>query len=247
MCGRFVSASPSDEIAKYFSAEPAKEERLEPSFNVPPTTDVYAVMERAGVRLLDIVHWGLVPMWAKSLAVGNKMFNARAETLATKSAYRNAFKKRRCIIPADGFYEWKKVPGQKTKQPYFIRRADGERFAFAGLWELWRGPDKSDEEVLRSCTIITGRPNEKVAEIHDRMPVMLPPSVWDPWLDAEYNDTEALSKLLVPAPADLIELFPVSTLVNNARLKGPELAEPVASEAAGRPPADESGGQATLL
>jgi putative SOS response-associated peptidase YedK len=225
MCGRFVAASPPDEIARYFDAVPP-EAALEPNYNVAPTNDVYAVLADGQVRRLEPLHWGLVPRWAKSIAAGNKMINARAETVATKNAYRYAFKKKRCIIPADGFFEWKKVAGQKAKQPYYIHRNDGEPMAFAGLWEVWRDPNNPEEE-LHSCTIITGQPNEKVREIHDRMPVMLPPTAWETWLDPEQEDVELLGKLLVPAPASLIELHPVSTEVNNVRNRGPHLLDRV--------------------
>lgn len=233
MCGRFVSSSPPDELAKYFAVEQVAEQALEPSYNVAPTNDVYVVLESGGVRRLDTFHWGLVPFWAKDPSVGNKMINARAESLTTKNAFKRAFTKRRCIIPADGFYEWKKIPGQRTKQPMFIQRTDGEPLAFAGLWELWRPKDAAegdDSQLLRSCTIITGRPNERVAEVHDRMPVMLPPSAWDAWLDPANDDLDTLGKLLVPAPSDVVAVHPVSTAVNNVRLKGPELIDEVSPE-----------------
>jgi putative SOS response-associated peptidase YedK len=226
MCGRFVSASPPDEIARYFDAT-APEALLEPSFNVAPTNDVYAVLDDGGVRRVDAFHWGLVPGWAKDPKVGSRMINARAESLATKNAYKPALKRRRCLIPADGFYEWKKLPDTKRKQPYFINRPDGEPFAFAGLWEVWRGPRDEDGnrtgDPLRSCTIITTTPNEAMATIHDRMPVILPPSAWDSWLDPDNDDIDTLGKLLVPAPANLTQLQPVSTQVNSVRNKGREL------------------------
>ncbi len=222
MCGRFVSATPPDQVAAYFGAE-APEALLEPSWNVAPTTDVYAVLADGSTRHLDAFHWGLVPRWAKDLKIGSRMINARAETLATKGAYKHAFQRRRCIIPADGFYEWQKRPGQKTKQPYFIHRPDGEPYAFAGLWETWKGPDGKGDEVLRSCTIITTTPNSEMAKIHDRMPVILPPDAWDTWLDPEQQDLDLLGRLLVPAPPQLITLRPISTQVNNVRNDGPEL------------------------
>ena len=229
MCGRFVSSSPPDELAKYFDTQAVAESVLEPSYNVAPSNDVYVVVETGGLRRRESFHWGLVPFWAKDPSTGNKMINARAETVVEKNAYKHAFKKRRCIIPADGFYEWKKIPGQKAKQPYFIHRTDGEPMAFAGLWEIWRPADDTERtsEPLRSCTIITGQPNEKVAEIHDRMPVMLPPSAWAAWLDPENDDVETLGKLLVPAPASLYAVHPVSRAVNNVREKGPDLVAPV--------------------
>jgi putative SOS response-associated peptidase YedK len=169
------------------------------------------------------------------------MINARAETLATKSAFKRPLAKRRCLIPADGFYEWKKLPGQKTKQPMFIHRADGDRFAFAGLWEIWRNPDKPDDEPLRTCTIITGAANEAVQPVHDRMPVMLPPEKWETWLDPQVQDVALVSKLLVPAPASIIAMHPVSTDVNRVSNKGASLIDPV-------PEPDVPGAdQATLL
>ena len=232
MCGRFVSASPPDELARYFDVEAVAETVLDRSFNVAPTNDVYVVVETGGVRRLDTFYWGLIPFWAKDRKTGQKMINARAETLAEKPAYKRAFAKRRCIIPADGFFEWKKIPGQKAKQPMYVHRPDGEPFAFAGLWELWRpkqedGEYSDDESTwIRSCTIITGQPNETVAPIHDRMPVMLPPSAWEQWLDPANDDIETLGKLLVPAPAELVVAHPVSTRVNDVRSKDSALIEP---------------------
>lgn len=230
MCGRFASSTPPDQLAKYFGAEmPAEERLLDANHNVAPTQAVYTVYEDGGVRRLDTFHWGLVPFWAKDPKIGNRMINARSETLAEKNSYKRPFAKRRCIIPADGFYEWKKIEGQKRKQPMYMSRVDGEPLAFAGLWEIWRDPNHTDADgepmELFSCTIITGEPNEKVAEVHDRMPVMLPPDAWDTWLDRDNQDTDALQGLLVPAPAQLITLHPVSTEVNNVRNNGPHLVE----------------------
>jgi putative SOS response-associated peptidase YedK len=242
MCGRFVAASPPDQIARYFDAE-APEAALEPSYNVAPTNDVYAVLEDGSTRRVEALHWGLVPRWAKDLSIGNRMINARAETLAEKSAYKGAFQKRRCIIPADGFYEWRAKAGQKKKQPYFIHRSDGEPLALAGLWEIWKNPNSSEDEEVHSCTIITGEPNEKVREIHDRMPVILPPKAWDRWLDPQEQDLAVLGRLLVPAPASLLDLHPVSTEVNNVRNKGPHLVDKVDPTDPG--PAGE--GQGSLL
>lgn len=247
MCGRFVSSSPPDEIARYFDAEPVAEGLLEPSFNVAPTNDIYVVMEAGGVRRLQPMHWGLVPFWADDPKIGNRMINARSEGIAKKPAFRHAFAKGRCIVPADGFYEWKAVPGQKKKQPYYIHRPDGERYAFAGLWEAWRpkpskgeknpaakaaGVDgEGDGEVLLSCTIITTAANEKMSELHDRMPVMLPPDSWATWLDPDNRDTELLGKLLVPAPNQLITFHAVSTDVGNVRNKGAQLVDEVPAPA----------------
>lgn len=227
MCGRFVSSSPPDEIARYFGAEPPAEAALEPNYNVAPTNDVYVVLADGGIRKMAPHHWGLVPGWAKDPGIGSRMINARAEGLADKNAFKRAFKGRRCIVPADGFYEWKKIPGQKTKQPYFIRRPDGEPLAFAGLWEEWKGPDRDGSQRLRSATIITTAPNETMAPIHDRMPVILPPTAWDEWLDPANGDLASLGRLLVPAPPQILTLHPVSTDVGNVRNRGPQLTEPI--------------------
>ncbi|MFQ5556637.1 MAG: SOS response-associated peptidase, partial [Acidimicrobiales bacterium] len=176
-------------------------------------------------------HWGLVPFWAEDPGVGSRMINARAETLAVKNAYKRPFARRRCIVPADGFYEWRKIEGRKRKQPMFISRVDGEPMAFAGLWEVWRDRDHVDDRgeplELLSCTIITGEANETVAPVHDRMPVMLPPGAWSSWLDHDNHDIETLGKLLVPVPAELIRVHPVSTEVNNVRNNGAHLTAPV--------------------
>jgi putative SOS response-associated peptidase YedK len=224
MCGRYVSATPPDQIADYFGTE-APEALLAASYNVAPTNDVYAVLEDGGVRHLDAFHWGLIPLWAKEAKIGSRMINARADTLAEKNAFKSAFAKRRCIIPATGFYEWRKVPGAKTKQPFFIHDPDGVPYAFAGLWEVWRGPER-DQEPLRSCTIITTDANEPMAQIHDRMPVILPKEAWSTWLDRDNQDLELLGQLLVPASPRIITMHPVGTDVNNVRNNAPHLVDP---------------------
>ena len=243
MCGRYVSATPPDQLAQYFGAESMVEppedgdDKQAANYNVAPTQGVYTVYESGGSRRLDTFHWGLVPFWAKDPKIGSKMINARAETIHEKNSYKRPFAKKRCIIPADGFYEWKKVEGQQRKQPMYMTTIDESPFAFAGLWEVWKDKNNLDDDgeplELWSCTIITGEPNEKVAEVHDRMPVMLPPDAWDAWLDRDNNDVDALREFLVPAPAELIRLHPVSTDVNNVRNNGPSLieeADPVTDE-----------------
>jgi putative SOS response-associated peptidase YedK len=227
MCGRFVSSSPPDEVARYFDAEPPPETAIGPRWNVAPTDDVYVVLTDGGVRRLAPLHWGLVPAWATSPAIGNKMINARAESLADKTAFNRAFRTRRAIVPADGFYEWRKVPGQKARQPFFVHRADGEPLAFAGLWEEWRGAERGGGPRLRSATIVTTTANATMAPIHDRMPVILPPSTWDEWLDPGTHDLDALGRFLVPAPPQLLALHPVAPDVGNVRNQGPHLAAPV--------------------
>ena len=233
MCGRFTSSTPPDQLAKYFGAHAPAEELIEAAkdrggnFNVAPTQGVYTIYEDGGLRRLDTCHWGLVPFWAKDPKVGNRMINARSETLAEKNSYKGPFARKRCIVPADGFYEWKKIDGQKKKQPMFMSRADGEPFAFAGLWEVWKDRNHTDDEgeplELFSCTIITCDSNEKIADVHDRMPVMLAPNTWDTWLDRDNQDIESLQGFLVPAPSELIKVHPVSTDVNNVANNSPEL------------------------
>lgn len=222
MCGRFVSSTPPDQLAAYFGADRLGETLLEPSYNVAPTNEVYTVIEHDGIRTLDISRWGLIPFWAKDTKIGNKMINARAETIATKNAFRKPFQRQRCIIPADGFYEWVLLEGHDKKTPMHIHRVDRAPFAFAGIWDTWKDPE-SEGEVLRSCTILTGTPNAKIAEIHDRMPIVLPPAAWDTWLDREMRDPEILETFLVPAPPELMEFHPVSTEVNNPRSRGDHL------------------------
>ena len=237
MCGRYVTVSSPALLAERFHVTDIRlpEGELEPSYNVAPRADVPVIAERRGEpgtheRVLDVVRWGLVPFWAKDPKIGDRMINARADKILTSSAFKRPFERRRCIVPADGFYEWEKieVPGKAKpkKQPWFIRRRDGEPLAFAGLWEIWHDPNPGDDAPrLRSCVIITTDANELLAPIHDRIPVVLPESAWDTWLDAENHDTAKLHELLVASPASELEMWPVSTLVNKADNNGPELLE----------------------
>ena len=214
-------------------------EAVEPNYNVAPRSDVMIVRRREQRRVLSSVRWGFVPSWAKSPSVGDRMINARAEGLATKPAYKRAFDKHRCLIPADGFYEWKVIAppatpkGRARKQPVFVHRRDGEPMALAGLWAAWKVPEglevpgASDDGWLRSCVIVTTKPNALLAPIHDRMPVVLPEPAWERWLDPDEHDLDVLSGLLVPAPDDLLETWPVSALVNKPDNNGPELVNPV--------------------
>lgn len=226
MCGRYTSSTPASDLAEYFGVDEVVAPELGARYNVAPTDETYAVAESSEGRRLGTFRWGLVPFWAKDVKVGAKMINARAEGLLDKPAFRRPFERRRCIIPADGFYEWERVSAKK-KQPWYITRADHQPMAFAGLWESWRPVQGSDENKVRSCVIITGEPNDAVARLHDRMPVLLPPDVWDAWLDPDNDDVASLQGLLVPAPSDLLELVPVSTAVNTVTNDGPELIEPV--------------------
>ena len=226
MCGRYVTVSSPALLAERFQVTEVRPKELEPSYNVAPRADVPVVAERHGERVLDVVRWGLVPFWAKDHKIGDRMINAWAEKLVSSNAFKRPFERKRCIVPADGFYEWQKTDG-KRKQPWFIRRRDGEPLAFAGLWESWHDPDADDDAPpLRSCVIITTEPNELLAPIHDRMPVVLPETEWDTWLDVDNHDTTSLRKLLVPFPAGELEAWAVSTLVNKADNNGPELLDP---------------------
>lgn len=226
MCGRFASTTPPDQLASYFGAEAPllDDEEVVPDYNVAPTRDVPIVRVREDARHLDLLRWGLVPRWAKDLRIGSKMINARAETVATKNSFRSAFAKRRCIVAADGFYEWKRLD-PKTKQPMFIHRVDGYPLAFAGLYERW--VDAENLREIHTCTIITTTPNEHMAQIHDRMPVMLAPTSWEEWLDPTNTDTETLQQLLVPAPNELLTSYAVSTEVNSVRNNSADLLAPV--------------------
>lgn len=229
MCGRYVSSSTPGELADYFGAAIVNESLTEPNFNVAPTVQVPVVVQREQARHLDLMRWGLIPFWAKSASIGAKMINARVETVTEKSAYRNAIRKHRCLIPADAFYEWTAVadPASKKprKQPWCIRRNDGDPFTFAGLFETWRDPD-DDGNRIRSCTILTGAANEAMAPIHDRMPIMLPPDHWQAWLDVD-NDAQSVLDSLPTPPASLFSIHAVSTAVNNSRSSGAQLMDQV--------------------
>ena len=221
MCGRFVSTTTPQQLAAYFSVDELAVEQVSPNYNVAPTQSVLVVTENEEHhRVLDAYHWGLIPPWAKEAKIGNRMINARAETVAEKPSFKKAFTQRRCLIPADGFYEWKKAKDGKTKQPYFIHPTDEPVFAFAGLWERWRDPQT--EEWMRSCAIIVGEANSVVGPIHDRMPVVVPRDAWDGWLDPENGDVDALKELLVPAPAKGVAAYPVRHQVNSPRNNVPE-------------------------
>ncbi|MGH9027002.1 MAG: SOS response-associated peptidase [Acidimicrobiia bacterium] len=237
MCGRFVSVSSPDLLAQRFHADEISlaDGAKAADYNVTPRAQIYVVRRRStGETQLSTAQWGLVPSWTKDPKVGDRQINARAESVATKPPYRRAFEKRRCLIPADGFYEWHHERGKKRRQPVFIRARDGEPLALAGLWEVWR--ENEDDDWLRSCTIITTTANELLAPIHNRMPVILPESAWERWLDPGNDDREALAKLLVPAAGATLEMWPVSPLVNSPQNNGPELLEPSASDAHAPPP-----------
>lgn len=227
MCGRFVRTSSPEDLARFFDAVILGERVLATDHNVAPSTDIWVVVEDRERRCLTPMHWGLVPPWAKDPKIGNRMINARAETVAVKNSFRRAYRNRRCLIPVDGFYEWKTVPGQKRKQPYFIHDPTGAPYAFAGLWERWRDPQRDIGEELRSATMITVDSNEPMSAVHHRMPVILEPDDWDLWLADGVDDPEILDPLLVPSSPERIAMHPVGPEVGNVRNNGPGLIEPV--------------------
>src|SRR6478736_6933069 len=242
MCGRYASSRRPEDLVEEFEIEDNRvAEPLAPDYNVAPTKEVYAVVERPPradesgeeqppERQLRVLRWGLVPSWAKDPAIGNRMINARMETVAEKPAYKRAFAKRRCLLPADGYFEWYPTQelttsGKPRKQPFFIRPQDHGVLAMAGLYEIWRDPDRADDDPDRfrwTCTVITTQAEDSVGHIHDRMPLMVERERWADWLDPRFaGDVD----LLVPAAPGRLEAYPVSTLVSNVRNNGPELLE----------------------
>jgi len=266
VCGRYASARSRIELLEEFSVERDRvDEPLNPDFNVAPTKPVYAVMTRTPraqrssspqdaqpesvprhngsvpVRELRVVRWGLVPSWAKDVAIGSRMINARAETVNEKPAFRNAFARRRCLMPADGYYEWQRPPaGTKApKQPYFICRPDHGVLAFAGIYELWRDrsmPDDDPAAWLWTAAVITTTAPDELGEIHDRMPMVIDRASWGDWLDPANTDAADVRALLAPAATHGLISYPVSLAVNAVRNNGPELvkeAEPVSPGSGG--------------
>jgi putative SOS response-associated peptidase YedK len=230
MCGRYTLSDPGDLVAELGVEGDA--DVLTARYNIAPTQPVPSVcLDRQGKRKLAPLRWGLIPFWAKDKSIGNKLINARSESVAEKPAFRSAFESRRCLLLADGFYEWKKVrapdgagSSKPARQPFYLHLPDHQAFTFAGLWEFW---NKDPEDPTYSCTILTTRANDKVAELHDRMPVILEGASRDAWLDPE-ADGEALQTLLAPLPAERIEFFAVSRIVNSANNEVPACIEPVA-------------------
>jgi putative SOS response-associated peptidase YedK len=244
MCGRFVSARKRLELLEEFGIErdrvaSSPEQEPAPDYNVAPTKRVYAVLERPArddepqARELRVVRWGLVPFWAKDPSAGGKLINARAETVAVKPAFRRAFAKRRCILPADGYYEWLQAAtseGKKYKQPYFIYRTDCGPLAFAGIYDLWRDeslPEDHEHAWLWTAAIITTQATDDVGQIHDRMPMVISPDHWADWLDPGHTEPAQLQATMQPAMAGGLTSRPVSTDVNSVRNNGPELIAPL--------------------
>ncbi len=219
MCGRYASSRRPDDLVSYFEVQEPPEEHLPPTYNVAPTDPVYAVLVRHDVRQLRVLRWGLVPSWAKDAKGAARLINARQETVADKAAFRAAYQRRRCLLPADGYYEWKVEGGRK--QPWFLTSRDGAPLAMAGLYEVWRAPDES---WLRTCTVITTSAPDEVGEIHDRAPLLVPREAWGTWLDPAVDDPQGL---LVPGVPGVLDAWPVSSAVGNVRNDGPELVLPL--------------------
>ncbi len=222
MCGRFTLRAAASVVAEQFALFEVPP--LVQRFNIAPTQPVAVVridpQSAPARRQLVLLRWGLIPSWAKDPAIGNRMINARAETVAQKLSYRSALGRRRCLVVADGFFEWKRTDG--GKQPYFIGMADEKPFAFAGLWEAWQGADHS---YIESCTILTTEPNSLLRSIHDRMPVILPPETHDLWLDHAEQRPDVLTPLLRPFPSESMTAYPVDTLVNSPANDEPRCVE----------------------
>ena len=231
MCGRFSLAADQKTLSETFTDFEIPEE-LGPRYNIAPSQPV-AVVANNGQNKVEFFQWGLIPSWAKDPQIGNRMINARAETLAEKPSFKTAYKRRRCLVLADGFYEWRITPpssppkggGKRgAKTPMYIRLASGEPFAFAGLWESWRG---AEDSMILSCTIITTTPNEFMAEIHNRMPVILPRGAYATWLDPAERNPDQLQELLKPYPAEQMTAYPVSRIVNSPQNDTPDCIVPV--------------------
>ena len=222
MCGRFSQTASPEIVAEQFAvSEPPL---FKPRYNIAPSQSVAAIRIEPDTttRKLVMLRWGLIPSWAKDPTIGSQCINAKAETVAEKPSFRSAFKKRRCLVVATGFYEWQ-VQG-RTKQPMWIGLRSKRPFAFAGLWEHWK---PAEGEPLETCTIITTEPNDLMTPIHNRMPVILAPTLYDQWLDPTFQQIDALKTLLRPYPSEELTAYPVSTLVNNPRNDAPQVLEPV--------------------
>ncbi len=222
MCGRFTQQRPASDLADIFAAEPLADE-LGPRFNIAPTDEAFVVVQRDQRRAITAYRWGLVPHWSTDPKGASRMFNARAETITSSPAFREAFKRRRCLVPVDSFYEWKREGG--VRQPYRVVQADGRPLALAGLWAGWRDP--STETVRRTFTIVTTTPSAAVADLHDRMPVVLEDEAWDAWLGSGASDSGELLEMLQPSDAVDLRIYPVNRYVNDVRRDGPELIDPL--------------------
>jgi putative SOS response-associated peptidase YedK len=220
MCGRFTQRKPVERIKREFRLEEAPS--VEARYNIAPTQDVLAIRRIDNGNEAVMLKWGLIPSWAKDATIGAKLINARSETIEEKPSFRESFKRRRCIIPTDGFYEWQRRGDRK--QPYYFRFKDDRLFGFAGLWEKWRTPDG---ESLETCSILTTEANEVLRQAHERMPVILHPEAYDLWLDEDVRKQELRKELLGPYPASEMIAYPVSAAINSPQHQGEELVQPI--------------------
>ena len=221
MCGRFTLTIDPGDLREAFP-DLTVPDNLNPRYNIAPTQPV-AVVPNTGEHKLDFFIWGLIPSWSKDPTIGSRLINARSETLLEKPSFRSQFHRRRCLILADGFFEWQVQPNTKAKRPFYIYLKDHKPFAFAGLWDIWMSPDGSE---VRSCTIITTEPNEFMQPIHNRMPVILPTEAYSEWLDPSNTKAEELSRWLVPYPSEAMSLHPVSRVVNSPDNDTPDCIQP---------------------
>ncbi|MFX4272993.1 SOS response-associated peptidase [Propionibacteriaceae bacterium Y1685] len=242
MCGRYASSADPDLLVEEFEIDEVDDGLPESNWNIAPTDPVPAVLERAAddqvTRKLRPLRWGLVPSWAKDKSIGARMINSRLETVAEKPAFRKAFRSRRCLLPADGYFEWYETErthtsgrnaGKPIKQPFFIHRADGGRLVMAGLYEFWKDPKlDGDEAWWLSCSVITTTATDALGHIHDRMPMVIQQEAWDSWLDPSLTDADAALDLLAVTEADQLQAYAVSTEVNSVRNNGPQLVRPLA-------------------
>jgi len=222
MCGRFVGFRSLDELKRFFPIDKAACEAIS-NYNVAPSQEILAIAKYEGENWLVKFHWGLVPFWAKDVSIGNRMINARSESIADKPSFRDAFKRRRCLILADGFYEWKGEKGRK--QPMFITSPDHKPFSFAGLWETWNKDDQ--DSIYKSCTIITTQASESIRDIHHRMPVILKPRAYESWLDPGNQNVLELGRMLKNEIATELVSYPVSKQVNSTRNNDPSCIDPI--------------------
>ena len=218
MCGRFTQRQPVAKLKKEFGVEEVPE--VEARYNIAPTQSILGVRQTLDSREMSFLKWGLIPSWAKDSSIGAKLINARSETVTEKPSFREAFKRRRCIIPADGFYEWQRTEGRK--QPFFFHMHDDRPFGFAGLWDRWQSPEG---EVIESCTILTTEANEVLMPVHDRMPMILHPETYELWLDDDLRKVSLREELLRPFPAREMASYPISTSINSPRNQGEVLIE----------------------
>lgn len=226
MCGRYVSTSTPEQLAEHFSVDEVRTDALGERYNVAPTLDVYSIIERDGQRRLGTLRWGLVPFWADDPKKAPSPINARVETIHDKHMFRDAFEKRRCILPADGFYEWQEREAGGKKQPWFIHDPEDLPLAFAGIWGVWRPKDEPDAEPLFTCAILTTEARGRMADLHDRMPVMLPSQLWRTWLSADRQDAEHLQEVVAALGTPRLEARRITDRVNNVRNEGQQLLEP---------------------